>query len=130
MNARSCEDQPSSLVLGGDSRYNEAATIRGVGDQATRQIEHVIVVDDGSIGGTAEALAVLSVILLRDPTNRGKAASLWRGSDRNPPRSSFDRYEPRFIRIFNRPFCWRNHCFQEDETRTANCSMAFCPTSG
>lgn len=59
--------------------YNEAATIRDVAYRAIRQIKRVIVVDDGSTDGTAEALAGLPVVLLRNPTNRGKAASLWRG---------------------------------------------------
>jgi glycosyltransferase involved in cell wall biosynthesis len=59
--------------------YNEAATIREVADRALRQIENVIVVDDGSTDGTAEVLVGLPVIVLRNPTNGGKAASLWRG---------------------------------------------------
>jgi glycosyltransferase involved in cell wall biosynthesis len=59
--------------------YNEAATIGDVAARALRQTEHVIVVDDGSTDGTAEALAGLPVALLRNPANRGKAASLWRG---------------------------------------------------
>ncbi len=59
--------------------YNEAATIRDVASRAVRQIENVIVVDDGSTDGTAEALVGLPVVLLRNPTNCGKAASLWRG---------------------------------------------------
>lgn len=59
--------------------YNEAATIRDVASRAIRQIEHVIVVDDGSTDGTAEALVGLPVALLRNSTNCGKAASLWRG---------------------------------------------------
>jgi glycosyltransferase involved in cell wall biosynthesis len=59
--------------------YNEAATIRDVASRAVRQIKHVIVVDDGSTDGTAETLADLPVAVLRNPTNCGKAASLWRG---------------------------------------------------
>jgi glycosyltransferase involved in cell wall biosynthesis len=59
--------------------YNEAATIRDVAYRALRQIENVIVVDDGSTDGTAEVLVGLPVIVLRNPTNCGKAASLWRG---------------------------------------------------
>ncbi len=59
--------------------YNEAATIGDVASRAIRQCTHVIVVDDGSTDGTAEALIDLPVTLLRNPTNCGKAASLWRG---------------------------------------------------
>lgn len=59
--------------------YNETATIRDVASRVLRQIQHVIVVDDGSTDGTAEALEGLPVILLRNPTNCGKATSLWRG---------------------------------------------------
>jgi glycosyltransferase involved in cell wall biosynthesis len=59
--------------------YNEAATIREVAARALRKIENVIVVDDGSTDGTADALVGLPVIVLRNPTNCGKAASLWRG---------------------------------------------------
>jgi glycosyltransferase involved in cell wall biosynthesis len=59
--------------------FNEAATIRDVVSRAVRQIERVIVVDDGSTDGTPDALVGLPVALLRNPTNRGKAASLWRG---------------------------------------------------
>jgi len=59
--------------------YNEAATIRDVASRTVRQIERVIVVDDGSTDGTPDALVGLPVALLRNPTNRGKAASLWRG---------------------------------------------------
>ena len=59
--------------------YNEVATIRDMASRALRQIKSVIVVDDGSTDGTAEALVGLPVEVLRNPTNWGKAASLWRG---------------------------------------------------
>jgi len=59
--------------------YNETATIRDVASRTIRQIKNVIVVDDGSTDGTAEALVGLPVTLLRNSTNCGKAASLWRG---------------------------------------------------
>jgi glycosyltransferase involved in cell wall biosynthesis len=59
--------------------YNEAATIRSVAAEALRRGPLVIVVDDGSSDGTAAALAGLPLVLIRNPSNEGKAASLWRG---------------------------------------------------
>ena len=59
--------------------YNEAGTIRDVAQRALKQNPWLIVVDDGSIDGTADALAGLPVTLLRNPGNRGKGASLGRG---------------------------------------------------
>jgi glycosyltransferase involved in cell wall biosynthesis len=60
--------------------YNEAATIRAVAQDALAQLPHVVVVDDGSIDGTSEALAGLAVTLLRNPRNRGKAAAMFIGA--------------------------------------------------
>ena len=59
--------------------YDEAPTIREVALRALRALPRVIVVDDGSCDGTAEALTGLPVVLLRNRRNRGKAMSLWRG---------------------------------------------------
>jgi glycosyltransferase involved in cell wall biosynthesis len=59
--------------------YNEAATIRDVASRAIRQNENVIIVDDGSTDDTADVLVGLPVSVLRNQTNCGKAASLWRG---------------------------------------------------
>jgi glycosyltransferase involved in cell wall biosynthesis len=61
--------------------YNEARTIRDVVQRALAQMPLVIVVDDGSSDGTAAALAGLPVVLLRNGSNCGKAASLWRGAE-------------------------------------------------
>lgn len=59
--------------------YNEARTIREVAAGALKHLAMVVVVDDGSADGTAAALHGLPVTLLRNDTNQGKAASLWRG---------------------------------------------------
>ena len=61
--------------------YNEAATVRDVAMRARRQCSNVIVVDDGSTDGTAEALSDVDVTLLRNEANCGKAGSLVRGFD-------------------------------------------------
>jgi glycosyltransferase involved in cell wall biosynthesis len=59
--------------------FNEAPTIRDVVTRALREVERVIVVDDGSGDGTGAALQGLPVTVLRNPANVGKAASLRRG---------------------------------------------------
>jgi glycosyltransferase involved in cell wall biosynthesis len=59
--------------------YNEAATVRDVALRARRQCPNVIVVDDGSVDGTVQALAGLDVTVLRNDENLGKAGSLVRG---------------------------------------------------
>jgi glycosyltransferase involved in cell wall biosynthesis len=59
---------------------NEEATIRAVVACALVHAGRVIVVDDGSTDGTAERLAGLPCVVLRNESNEGKAASLWRGA--------------------------------------------------
>lgn len=59
--------------------YNEERTIREVAARALAQGFAVIVVDDGSSDRTADRLAGSEVVLLRNETNSGKGASLWRG---------------------------------------------------
>ncbi len=61
--------------------YNEALAVRDAAVRARRQCPNVIVVDDGSTDGTAEALTGLDVTLLRNEQNCGKAGSLVRGFD-------------------------------------------------
>ena len=59
--------------------FDELPTIRDVVTRALREVERVIVVDDGSTDGTGAALQGLPVTVLRNPANLGKAASLRRG---------------------------------------------------
>jgi len=59
--------------------YNEVRTVRNVVERTLAQGIRVIVVDDGSTDGTADALRDMPIRLLRNPENLGKAASLWRG---------------------------------------------------
>lgn len=66
----------SALVI---PAFNESATIRDIVVRALCEVDRIIVVDDGSDDGTSDALHGLPVTILRNPTNRGKAASLRRG---------------------------------------------------
>ncbi len=59
--------------------YNEAATIRTVAQETLEHLEHLIVVDDGSTDTSAYLLQDLPVTVLRNETNCGKAATLWKG---------------------------------------------------
>ena len=59
--------------------YNEVLTIRNVVQRTIDAASAVVVVDDGSSDGTAEAIADLPAICLRHELNRGKAAALWTG---------------------------------------------------
>ena len=61
--------------------YNEAGTIRGLVERALAVTPNVMVVDDGSVDGTAAALDGLPIKLLINTQNMGKAASLWKGFD-------------------------------------------------
>jgi glycosyltransferase involved in cell wall biosynthesis len=67
---------PYALVI---PAFNEAATIREVVTAALQFVPRIIVVDDGSTDGTSSTLDGLDIELLRNETNQGKAASLWRG---------------------------------------------------
>ncbi len=71
------QDQPLVAVV--IPAYNEATTIRDVAGSARAYAALVIVVDDGSQDGTAEALSGLDVVVLRNAANCGKGASLKRG---------------------------------------------------
>ncbi|MES2563577.1 MAG: glycosyltransferase, partial [Pseudomonadota bacterium] len=62
--------------------FNEAATLRDVVVRVLRQVNRVIVIDDGSVDGTAAAVADLPVTLLSNAENLGKAATLRRGMAR------------------------------------------------
>lgn len=59
--------------------YNEAATIRSVAQETLEHLEQLIVVDDGSTDTSAHLLQDLPVTVLRNETNCGKAATLWKG---------------------------------------------------
>ena len=61
--------------------FNEARTIRDIAANALRESPLVIVVDDGSTDGTADALSGLAVQVVRHDVNLGKAAALWKGFD-------------------------------------------------
>lgn len=59
--------------------YNEAATIADIVRRARQQVESVIVVDDGSCDDTAAQAGAAGAVVVRQPTNQGKGASLWCG---------------------------------------------------
>lgn len=60
--------------------YNEAATIRDIATRALNFAELVIIVNDGSSDGTAQALEHLPVTVLNNVTNIGKGESLNRAA--------------------------------------------------
>ena len=63
--------------------FNEARTIRALAqDVLAQRVGCLIVVDDGSQDGTAEALAGLDVVLIRHPRNLGKGFALAAGMRR------------------------------------------------
>jgi glycosyltransferase involved in cell wall biosynthesis len=59
--------------------YQCAATIASVVADARRELEPVVVVDDGSDDGTADRARAAGAEVLRHPRNRGKGAALQTG---------------------------------------------------
>ena len=59
--------------------YNEVGTIRDIAQRVLSVNSWLIVVDNASSDGTAEALAGLPLTLMRNHENRGKGASLSHG---------------------------------------------------
>jgi glycosyltransferase involved in cell wall biosynthesis len=62
--------------------FNESATIAAVALAVRRQAARVLVVDDGSTDGTAEAARLAGAIVVRHESNRGKGAALRTGLSR------------------------------------------------
>lgn len=58
---------------------NEAATLRVITERSLAQVQRVIVVDDGSKDGSADAVRDLPITLLVNASTQGKGAALWRG---------------------------------------------------
>lgn len=59
--------------------YDEAATIADIVRRARQQVERVFVVDDGSRDDTAMRAEAAGAMVVRQPGNQGKGASLWLG---------------------------------------------------
>lgn len=59
--------------------YNEAATIAEIIQRARRQVDWVVVVDDGSDDDTATRAEAAGATVWRQTENQGKGANLWRG---------------------------------------------------
>ncbi|MCC6450930.1 MAG: glycosyltransferase family 2 protein [Candidatus Aureabacteria bacterium] len=62
--------------------YNEAARVGDVVREARGRLPGVVVVDDGSADGTADAARRAGAEVLRHPANRGKGAALKTGMGR------------------------------------------------
>ena len=81
--SRPMNDQPQPLtperIAVVVPALNEALRIRDVVQGALRHCPNVIVVDDGSDDGTADAIADLPIVLLRHATRMGKGAGLRTG---------------------------------------------------
>ena len=59
--------------------YNEADTLAQIVYRTRQQLAWVIVVDDGSTDASAALAEAAGAQVLRQPSNQGKGAALWRG---------------------------------------------------
>jgi glycosyltransferase involved in cell wall biosynthesis len=59
--------------------YNAGGRVRDVAETACALVDHVVIVDDGSMDGSAASVAGLNVELVRFPENRGKGHAMLAG---------------------------------------------------
>src|SRR3989338_901975 len=69
----------SVMIVAVIPAFNEATRIASVVNDARKHVDRVIVVDDGSTDGTADAARAVGALVVRHPENSGAGAATMTG---------------------------------------------------